>query len=127
MRDFLFVTITFCVALFVCATVDAQTIATSSRSTVTGLIFYSNYDTTGGSNGPYGDVSFTLSGGTGISTPVTCNGFYIRGTDPGYKTVLTAVLTAYQAGATIVVQANTSAGFWPGNGSSYCLVNDIEY
>jgi hypothetical protein len=132
MRGILLNSIATCVALLVCAGAQAQAYGTSYRSTVTRLIFYSNFDTSGGGSAPSGDVTFTLTfvnNQPPITTPMTCYGFYIRGTDPGYKTLLTAILTAYQSGAPIIVQAfgPPSTPYWVGNKSSYCLVDDIQY
>jgi hypothetical protein len=96
------------------------------------LIFYSNFNTSGGGGTPNGDFTFSLATSGGkppIATRATCNGFYVRGTDSGYKTILTAVLTAYQSGAPIIVQAFVppASPYWVGNKASYCLVFDIEY
>jgi hypothetical protein len=132
MRNVLLNSIASCVAVFVCAGAHAQSYGTSYRSSITGLIFYSNFDTNGGNSSPAGDFSFTLTlvgAQPPITTPTICNGFYVRGTDPGYKTMLTAILTAYQSGAPIIVQAFVppATAYWPGNGSRYCLVEDIQY
>jgi hypothetical protein len=132
MRNILLNSIAICVAVFVFGSAQAQQYGTSYRSTVTGLIFYSNFNTSGGGGAANGDVTFSLAkvgGQSLITTPAVCNGFYIRGTDPGYKTILTAVLTAYQSGAPIIVQAFVppATPYWSGNKSAYCLVFDIEY
>jgi len=132
MRNVLINSIATGVALLACAGAQAQSFRTSYRSTIAGLIFYSNFDTTGGGSVPNGDVTFTLTllgGEPPIGIPVVCNGFYIRGTDPGYKTMLTAVLAAYQSGDSVIVQAwvPPSTPYWPGNRWAYCLVENIQY
>jgi hypothetical protein len=132
MRSVLLNAVATCVALLICSGAQAQPYGTSYRSTVAGLIFYSNFNTSGGGSGPNGDVTFTLTpvgGQSPITAPAVCNGFYVRGTDPGYKTILTALLTAYQSGAPILVQAFVPpvTPYWVGNKASYCLVEDIEY
>lgn len=106
----------FCTGLLLCSASEADTISASTRSIITSPIFYATYGS--------GDVTFTFPGGsTGLAQ---CKGFWIRGTDAGYKTIVTAVLTAYQTGATIVVDANISQ-IWSGSSTSYCLVDAIEY
>jgi hypothetical protein len=115
MRNIGLNTIAICSGLLLCSATQADTISQSSRSTIVSPVFYATFDS--------GDVTFTLGGGSGLSQ---CKGFWIRGTDAGYKTIVTAVLTAYQTGATIVVDANISQ-IWSGSSTSYCLVDAIEY
>jgi hypothetical protein len=89
--------------------------ATSARSTVTGLVFYTSYDT--------GDVTFTLTSASGI--PACTGGFWVRGTDPAARTVIAALLAANAAGSTIVVDADTTQ-IWAGATLATCLVWDIR-
>ena len=98
-----------------CGKADAA-IAKSSRSIITSLIFYEAYES--------GDVTFTFP--NGVTNIPGCSGFWIRATDGGFKTILTAVLTAYQSGASIIVDADTDQ-IWPGSSARYCLVFDVRY
>jgi hypothetical protein len=108
------------VAVCLCAAgtheVQAFANATSNRSSVTGLVFYSSYDT--------GDVTFTLTTASGISA--CTGGFWVRGTDAGAKTVIAALIAASQSGATIVVDADTTQ-VWPGATLVTCLVWDVRF
>jgi hypothetical protein len=90
--------------------------ATSNRSGVTGLVFYTSYDT--------GDVTFTLTTVSGI--PACTGGFWVRGTDAGAKTVIAALLAANQSGNTIIVDVDTTQA-WPGATLTTCLVWAVRF
>ena len=116
MRKSLWHVVAICAGLSLCSATQADSISASTRSNITSPVFYATYGS--------GDVTFTFPGGsTGLAQ---CKGFWIRGTDAGYKTIVTAVLTAYQTGATIIVDANISQ-IWSGSSTPYCLVDAIEY
>lgn len=69
-----------------------------------------------------GDVVFHL---TNNSLQTSCpDGFWIRGTDPGSKSVVAQIMSAYATGASVVVGADTST-LWPGAASAACLVWDV--
>jgi hypothetical protein len=91
-------------------------ILTSSRSTIVSLIFYESFDG--------GDVTFTFP--NNVTNVPGCVGFWIRATDGGAKTILTAILTAYQAGSTVMIDADNTQ-LWPGSAGHFCLVSDVRY
>jgi hypothetical protein len=68
-----------------------------------------------------GDFIFSTSvGASGCE-----NGWYIKATDPGYKAVVAAVLTA-QAGGNFVIVYGENADIWPGSSTGhYCRVQTI--
>ena len=67
-----------------------------------------------------GDVIFQMSS-SGLSQ---CSGFWLRGTDPGFKSLYAGLLMATTTQATITVYADP-AQIWTGSGSPYCLVYSI--
>jgi hypothetical protein len=73
--------------------------------------------------GSYGGGDFVFSTSVGASG---CeNGWYIKATDPGYKAVVAAVLTA-QAGGNFVLVYGDNADIWPGSSSGhYCRVQTV--
>ena len=64
-----------------------------------------------------GDVAFQLSS-SGLSQ---CGVFWLRATDPGFKTAVAALLTATTTQATVTVFADTSQ-MWTGTSTPFCLV-----
>jgi len=81
--------------------------------TVTQSYAYSTFDG--------GDFVFTTSvGASGCE-----NGWYIKATDPGYKAVVAAVLTA-QAGGNFVVVYGDNADVWSGSSTGhFCRVQTV--
>lgn len=71
----------------------------------------------------YGGGDFVFSTSSGASG---CgNGWYIKATDPGYKAVVAAVLTA-QVGGNFVLVYGDNADIWPGSTSGqYCRVQTV--
>jgi len=64
-----------------------------------------------------GDVVFRQNAG-GVSQ---CYGFWLRASDPGFKTNVAALLMALQSQSPITVAVD-DAQIWAGSGSPYCLV-----
>lgn len=91
----------------------AAVVSPTVSVTVTQSYAYSNY---GG-----GDFVFSTSVGA-----LGCEaGWYIKATDPGYKAVVAAVLSA-QAGGNFVVVYGDNADIWSGSPSGhYCRVQSV--
>ncbi len=71
----------------------------------------------------YGGGDFVFS--TSIGASGCENGWYIKATDPGYKAVVAAVLTA-QAGGSFVQVYGDNADIWSGSPSGhYCRVQSV--
>jgi hypothetical protein len=68
-----------------------------------------------------GDVVFQLNS-SGLSQ---CPGFWLRATDPGFKTAVAALLTANASQAAVTVFADTSQ-IWTGSVTQFCLVYMIS-
>jgi hypothetical protein len=68
-----------------------------------------------------GDVSF------GVENPLPqCNGgFWLRKTDPGFASNLSALLSAYHARSTVMIFAHPDQ-LWGGSGNSYCRVHGLR-
>jgi hypothetical protein len=69
-----------------------------------------------------GDVVFRQNA-SGLSQ---CFGFWLRPTDPGFKTNVAALLIATQTQSTITVSVDDSQ-LWTGSGSPYCLVVAVGF
>jgi hypothetical protein len=100
--------------LAVSGATQAGTILTAAASTITSIDSYTQYGS--------GDVIFTLANNS-LASPCPY-GFWIRGTDAGAKSTLAQVMTALQAGSSVVVSADTSTT-WTGAASAACLVWDV--
>jgi hypothetical protein len=55
-----------------------------------------------------------------------CYGFWLRATDPGFKTNVAALLMAIQTQSQITVVVD-DAQLWTGSGSAYCLVQTLGF
>ncbi len=83
-------------------------IVSSTSVTVTHIYMYSEL---GG-----GDVAFTVS-----SPPAGCDGLWLRPTDPGFKTLYAALMTAYVSRMPMTV-TGIDDSIWSGSGSRFCRV-----
>jgi hypothetical protein len=93
--------------------VDAATVSPSASVTVTKSYAYTSF---GG-----GDFVFTTS----AAAPGCGTGWYIKSTDPGFKSAVAAVLTA-QAGGNYVLVYGDNSDLWPGSPSGqYCRVSAV--
>jgi hypothetical protein len=68
-----------------------------------------------------GDVTFRLTT-NGLSQ---CDGFWLRATDPGFKTNVAALLATVASQGSISVSAD-DAQIWTGSAGHYCLVWNLE-
>lgn len=105
------VTITFCGL----AARSNAAIVSATQSTIAPGTLYS-YPNFGG-----GDVVFQLSTN---SLNSQCVGFWLRASDPGFKSTLAALLVAEATQAPIVAFVDTSQ-IWGGNASPFCLIDMI--
>jgi len=70
----------------------------------------------------YGGGDFVFQ--TNISVPNCEGGFFMKQTDPGFKTSVAAVLSAQASGKTVVVWAEDS-DLWPGSSDKTCRLYTI--
>ena len=81
----------------------------------------------------YGDGDVVVKGSNMGAEGTPCeSGFWIRSSDPGAKTVISAVLSAYHAGRKINVYAENSSEVgpsrWAGSpGGWYCRIDAVGY
>jgi len=66
-----------------------------------------------------GDVIFRIS-----SSVAGCFGFWLPGSDPGFKQTYAALLTAKAAQMNVVVYAYDNQN-WPGSGNAFCKVRSV--
>lgn len=64
-----------------------------------------------------GDIAFSVS----ASTPGCEGGFWLRPTDPGFKTTYAMLLMAMATQSTVTVAAYNDS-IWAGSAASYCRV-----
>jgi hypothetical protein len=67
-----------------------------------------------------GDVAFTVAGGGAVG----CDGFWLRPSDPGFKTLYALLLVAYSTKQPIMV-GGVDDSIWTGSASRFCRVYGI--
>jgi hypothetical protein len=92
----------------VCNTANA-TLVSSPQVTVTQFFTFSDYGN--------GDVGFVVS----ASTPACAAGFWLRPSDPGFKTLYAQLAMAYAMKSPIRVTAYDDS-IWSGSTGVYCRV-----
>ncbi len=89
---------------------------------ITGIMFYTAYGS--------GDVIVKGTNAGGPGSPCE-NGFWLRPDDAGFKSTLSALLSAYHTGVNIHIYADnsgtTGTSRWAGSGGWYCRIDSIGY
>jgi hypothetical protein len=97
-------------ALLLSIPIAQAAVVQSTAAPVTLIYSFSEFGT--------GDVVFKVAN----ATPTTCNdGFWLRPSDPGFKTLYGMLMAAYHTKAPVTVQAYDDQK-WPGSGGNYCRV-----
>jgi len=100
-------------AILVPALASATIVNTGVPVTIVQSYAYATYDG--------GDFVFSTSSGVSGCE----SGWYVKGTDPGYKAVVSVVLTAQAAGLQVMVYGDNS-DLWSGSPSGhYCRIETV--
>lgn len=103
------------IAMGACLACTAQAAyLTGAETKITGVSTYA-------SGSVAGDVVIRVQ-----TTVAGCEaGYYIKASDPGKKEALSVALSAFHAGATVVINGNDSPR-WEGSGANLCRVEGIH-
>ena len=102
-----------CAAVLMCTPASATVVSPGASVTINQSYAYTSY---GG-----GDFVFS----TNVAAPGCGSGWYIKATDPGYRSAVAAVLTA-QAGGNYVTVYGDNADLWSGSPTGkYCRLLTI--
>lgn len=101
--------VAFCLVVLLWLPSQSHAASHESITTITRLYTYAEF---GG-----GDVMIQVA-----TPPAGCAGFWLRATDPGFKTVYAALLSAYYAGASLRIGGDDAIP-WAGSGSVYCKID----
>lgn len=100
------------IAMSIAAGSAVYAAVTSSTTTIKEIY---SYTVIGG-----GDVLLTLD-----TPPTGCDGFWLDSSDPGFKTVLSVALSAYQAQSPVMVYGDETQLF-SGSSNNYCKATVVR-
>lgn len=96
-----------CIAAFMSLSTAIQGAATDTIATVVNLYSYTQLGN--------GDVAFQVS----TPAPSCSGGYWLKASDPGFKTTFSLLLSAYHTGSRMRIGGD-DADLWPASGNAYC-------